>query len=75
MEVTIGVQNVARELSVETGADAAEVSAAVDAALASPDAVLRLTDTKGRTVLVPGRAIGWVQVGESEKGKVGFGAV
>lgn len=75
MEVTIGVQNVSRELTVETGADAAEVSAAVDAALASPDAVLRLTDTKGRTILVPGRAVGWVQVGESEKGKVGFGAV
>ena len=75
MEVTIGVQNVARELTVETGADAAEVRAAVDAALASPESVLRLEDTKGRTVLVPGRAIGWVQVGDSEKGKVGFGAV
>jgi hypothetical protein len=74
VEVTIGVQNVPREIIVETGAGASEVSAAVDAALASPEAVLRLTDTKGRTVLVPGRAIGWVQVGESEKGKVGFGA-
>ncbi|MBM6400736.1 DUF3107 domain-containing protein [Phycicoccus sonneratiae] len=75
MEVTIGVQNVARELTVETDADATEVGKAVDAALASPDAVLRLTDTKGRTVLVPGRAVGWVQVGESEKGRVGFGAI
>lgn len=75
MEVTIGVQNVARELTVETDAAGAEVAAAVDAALASPEGVLRLTDSKGRTVLVPGRAIGWVQVGESEKGKVGFGAV
>ncbi|MBM6405199.1 DUF3107 domain-containing protein [Phycicoccus sp. CSK15P-2] len=75
MEVTIGVQNVARELTVETDAAADEVAQAVDAALASPDAVLRLVDTKGRTVLVPGRAVGWVQVGESEKGKVGFGAV
>ncbi|GGL30844.1 DUF3107 domain-containing protein [Phycicoccus endophyticus] len=75
MEVTIGVQNVSRELTVETDAPAAEVSSAVDAALASPDGVLRLTDTKGRTVLVPGRALGWVQVGESEKGKVGFGAI
>ncbi len=75
MEVTIGVQNVARELSLETDADAAEVAQAVDAALASPEGVLRLTDSKGRTVLVPGRAVGWIQVGESEKGKVGFGAV
>ncbi|HMM94176.1 MAG: DUF3107 domain-containing protein [Micrococcales bacterium] len=75
MEVTIGVQNVARELSLETDADAAEVAKAVDAALASPEGVLRLTDSKGRTVLVPGRAVGWIQVGESEKGKVGFGAI
>ncbi|QKE84016.1 DUF3107 domain-containing protein [Arthrobacter sp. NEB 688] len=73
MEVTIGVQNVARELSLETNADADEVAAAVDAALASPEGILRLTDTKGRTVLVPGRSVGWIQVGESDKGKVGFG--
>ncbi|NHA66926.1 DUF3107 domain-containing protein [Phycicoccus flavus] len=73
MEVTIGVQNVAREITVETDADPAQVAKAVDDALASPESVLRLTDSKGRTVLVPGRAIGWVQVGESEKGKVGFG--
>ena len=74
MEVTIGVQNVARELSVETDAPADEVTSAVEAAL-TDGGMLRLTDTKGRTVLVPGRAIGWIQVGESEKGKVGFGAV
>ena len=72
MEVTIGVQNVAREITVETDADSAEVTKAVDAALASPDGVLRLVDSKGRTVLVPGRSIGWIQVGESEKGRVGF---
>ncbi|MGL5849465.1 MAG: DUF3107 domain-containing protein [Phycicoccus sp.] len=74
MDVTIGIQNVARELSIETDSDAAGVAAAVEQALAG-DGVLRLTDTKGREVLVPGRAIGWIQVGESEKGKVGFGAV
>ncbi|MBR7743828.1 DUF3107 domain-containing protein [Phycicoccus sp. BSK3Z-2] len=72
MEVTIGVQNVAREITVETDADSDEVAKAVDTALASPEGVLRLTDSKGRTILVPGRAVGWVQVGESEKGRVGF---
>jgi Protein of unknown function (DUF3107) len=73
VEVTIGVQNVARELSVETDDSAEEVAAAVEAAM-TDGGVLRLVDTKGRTVLVPGRAVGWIQVGESEKGKVGFGA-
>ena len=74
MEVTIGVQNVARELSVETDASAEEVTSAVETAM-TDGGLLRLVDTKGRTVLVPGSAVGWIQVGESEKGKVGFGAV
>ncbi len=74
MEVTIGVQNDARVLSVDTDDSAEEVAAAVEAAM-TDGGVLRLVDTKGRTVLVPGRAVGWIQVGESEKGKVGFGAV
>ncbi|MBK9476612.1 MAG: DUF3107 domain-containing protein [Tetrasphaera sp.] len=71
MDVTIGVQNVAREITLETDASPDEVAAAVDAALAG--GVLRLTDTKGRQVLVPGTAIGWVQVGSTDKGRVGFG--
>lgn len=74
MEVTIGVQNVSRELTIETDAAPAEVAQAVDVALATPDGILRLVDSKGRTVLVPGRAVGWVLVGETEKGKVGFAA-
>lgn len=74
MEVNIGVQNVAREIAIETDASAEEVAQALDAALAD-GGVLRLTDTKGRQVLVPGRALGWVQVGESEKSRVGFGQI
>jgi hypothetical protein len=34
--------------------------------------VLRLTDNRGRSVFVPAGVIGWVQVGDSEKGRVGF---
>ncbi len=71
MEVTIGVQNVARELTVETDSDPAEVTKAVEAALAD-GSVLRLKDTRGRSVFIPGAAIGWIQVGDSEKGRVGF---
>jgi hypothetical protein len=71
VEVTIGVQNVARELTVETDSATAEVITAVEAALAD-GGVLRLTDSRGRSVFVPGSVIGWVQVGDSEKGRVGF---
>ena len=71
MEVTIGVQNVARELTIETDSPTSEVTAAVEAALAD-GAVLRLIDNRGRSVYVPAAVIGWVQVGDSEKGRVGF---
>ena len=74
MEVKIGVQNVARELSIEIDQTAAEVQQAVREAL-NDNGVLSLTDTKGREVIVPASALAYVQVGESEKGRVGFGTV
>lgn len=75
MEVKIGVQNVARELSIETDQSAEEVTAAVRSALGEGGSVLALTDSRGREVLVPTAALGYVQVGDSEKGRVGFGTV
>lgn len=72
MEVSIGVQNVAREVTVETDETAEQVSAAVEAAIAD-GSTLTITDTRGRRLLVPGRAIGWVQIGDPEKSRVGFG--
>ncbi len=36
--------------------------------------LLDLTEYKGRRYFVPATMIGFVHVGESEKGKVGFGA-
>lgn len=71
MEVTIAVQNVAAQVSLETDQTPEEVAAAVESALAG--GVLRLTDVKGRQLLVPGATIGWVQIGEGERGRVGFG--
>ncbi|MDO5502454.1 MAG: DUF3107 domain-containing protein [Actinomycetia bacterium] len=75
MEVKIGVQNVARELSIETDQSAEQITDAVRDALADQGGVLSLTDDKGREVLVPTAALAYVQVGESEKGRVGFGTV
>lgn len=75
MEVKIGVQNVARELSIETDESAEAVTAAVRSALSTPGGVLALTDSKGRELLVPVAALAYVQVGDSEKGRVGFGTV
>ena len=73
MEVRIGVQNVAREISFETDESVEQVAATVEGSVGT-GRLLRLTDDKGRVYLVPGASIGYVHLGESEKGRVGFGA-
>ncbi len=72
VEVKIGVQNVAREIVVDASGTEEEIEAAVHTALEGKPLVL--TDTKGRRVLVPGGALGYVEVGEPSRGRVGFGA-
>ena len=72
MEVRIGVQNAAREVVLESAQSAAEVGTAVAAAL-EDGSVLRLQDERGRTVLVSGSVIAYVEVGAEEARKVGFG--
>ena len=71
MEVNIGVQNVAREIALETDASADEVARAIDAALVD-GGVLRLTDTKGRKVLVPAAKVAYIEIGGGVAGQVGF---
>ncbi|MDQ2756736.1 MAG: DUF3107 domain-containing protein [Actinomycetota bacterium] len=72
MEVRIGVQNVAREVAFESNQSVAEVETAVTSALAD-GSVLNLLDDKGRRFLVPAAHIGYVNIGEQEKSRVGFG--
>ena len=74
MEVKIGVQNVAREITFETDTSSQEVAKAVAEAI-EKGTLLTLTDDKGRQVLVPGTALGYVSLGESERRGVGFGTL
>jgi hypothetical protein len=71
MEVKIGVQHAPRELVVDTADSAADVQAALDKALAD-DATLALTDARGRQILVPARAIAYLEIGGGVSGQVGF---
>lgn len=71
MEITIGVQNVGRELVFETDRTADEVAASVNEALASGTA-LQLTDTRGRHFLVPSATVAYIEIGSDETRKVGF---
>lgn len=72
MEIRIGILHAPREVVIDTTSSADEVQAAVDAAL-SKGTTLRLTDDKGRTVLVPAAHIGYVDIAGTEARRVGFG--
>ena len=73
MEIKIGVQDTAREVSLDSNDTSEDVIAAVNEALAS-DGVLTLIDDRGRTVIVPATKIAYVEIGATTKGRVGFGS-
>ena len=72
MEVKIGVQYAARELSVGTESEPQAVLDALNAAIAD-DSVFTLTDEKGRTVAVPASKVAYLDFTSDEGRKVGFG--
>lgn len=72
MEITIGVRNVARELTLESSATAQEVVDAVDKALTNGTSLV-LEDERGRRVVVPSSSLGYVEIGMEEPRRVGFG--
>ena len=74
VEVKIGVQYSARELIVDSAQSAAEVQQAVlDALAAGEGGVLDLVDDRGRRILVPVGKLSYVEIGEPESRRVGFG--
>ncbi len=72
MEIRIGIQNVSRELIVETDKSSDEVAALVTKSLEG--GTLDVTDAKGRRLIVPAASLGYVDIGEESKRRVGFGA-
>ncbi|WP_370893625.1 DUF3107 domain-containing protein [Janibacter sp. GXQ6167] len=72
MEVKIGIRDVAREIVIESVSHEAEITRAIDAASAGE--ALAITDDKGRRIIVPAGALGYLEIGEPSRGRVGFGA-
>jgi hypothetical protein len=72
VEVKIGVQNVARELVIDTSLSPDDVEKAVSKALSGDEAVLTLEDSKGRKLLVPSDKLAYVEVGAPSAGTVGY---
>jgi DNA-binding MurR/RpiR family transcriptional regulator len=73
VEVKIGVQQALRELLLESAQSADEVLAAVSEALEGGAKLLSLTDDRGRQLIVPTDKIAYVEIGEPEARRVGFG--
>ena len=74
MEITIGVQNLPREVTLDSDQTAEAVTKTVHEALAGKPA-LELVDQRGRRVIVPTAAIGYVEIGAESRGRVGFSSL
>lgn len=72
MEIKIGIQNIGREIVLESTQDADSLATVVEEAI-TKGTELRLKDDKGRIIIVPGNALGYVEIGAEEARKVGFG--
>ena len=70
MQVTIGIKHAARELTIETTASQEEI---LDAVSGAATADVTLSDDKGRKVFVPAGSLAYVELGEAEPRRVGFG--
>jgi hypothetical protein len=75
VEVRIGVQHATRELVIESAESTEAITEAVSAALAGKSEILSLEDERGRRVVVPADQLAYVEIGEPESRRVGFGAM
>lgn len=71
MEIRIGVQNVSREIVLESDLSLEELSTLVSTALSGT--ILELAPAKGGRIIIPTQAIGYLEAGSEEKRRVGFG--
>jgi Protein of unknown function (DUF3107) len=74
VEIKIGIQNVGRELVIDSPETADEVAELVSRAM-NGGAELRLKDANGNLVIVPSNVLGYVEIGVEEPRRVGFGAL
>ncbi|MDI3213771.1 DUF3107 domain-containing protein [Arthrobacter sp. AL12] len=74
MEVKIGIQNIGREIVLESSQEADAVAKVVGEAI-TKGTELRLTDEKGRLIIIPANVLGYVEIGAEEVRRVGFGAL
>ncbi|OYN94575.1 DUF3107 domain-containing protein [Enemella evansiae] len=74
MEVKVGIQHIAREITVDTDETAEKVQQAYLDALDGNDTLV-LSDTKGGRTLLRASSIAYLDLGQEQARKVGFGSV
>ena len=74
MDIKVGIQHVNREVVVDSPETAKDVEQAFREAQAD-GTVLRLTDAHGRQVLIPADKIAYIDLGEENARRVGFGTL
>ena len=72
MEIKVGIRQVAREVIVESTQTAEAINTALAEALQNKG-LLTLSDAQGRTVMIPAESIGYVELGQENARRVGFG--
>jgi hypothetical protein len=72
VELKIGIADTGRELTVNVTASPEEIEEQVAESLRTPDGTLRLTDDKGRRVIVPSNKVAYVEVAPADSRRVGF---
>jgi hypothetical protein len=76
VDVRIGIIQAPRELEIELSENESqeEVLEQIEKTLSAGEGVLWLTDKRGRRIGVPAARIGYIEIGEVDPRKVGFGA-
>jgi predicted transcriptional regulator len=74
VEVKIGVQYAAREIVVESSQTPEAVEELINAAVKA-GGLLALADERGRRVIVPVEKLAYVEIGEANERRVGFGTM
>jgi Protein of unknown function (DUF3107) len=74
MEIKVGIVHGAREIVLDSEETATDVETAFAKAVAD-DGVLTLVDEHGRKVLVQASRIAYLELGQEQARRVGFGAL
>jgi polysaccharide deacetylase 2 family uncharacterized protein YibQ len=72
VEVKIGLQNVSRELVLDTEQSSDDIEKAVSQAISGSEGLLVMADSKGRKIIVPTDKLAYVEIGSPSAGQVGF---